>query len=78
MGAQAPANAKLEAKYEGEAVTLRKLLKLDVLSGVPPTWPGDNYYDYFWIIDCPPNSNVPSHFSMAEFSDPYKSVPAND
>jgi hypothetical protein len=40
------ANAKLEAKYEGEAVTLRKLLKLDVLSGVPPTWPGDNY-DYF-------------------------------
>ena len=62
------ANAKLEAKYEGEAVTLRKLLKLDVLSGVPPTWPGDNY-DYFWIIDYPPNSNVPSHFSMAEFSD---------
>jgi hypothetical protein len=44
---------------------------------VPPTWPGDNY-DYFWIIDYPPNSNVPSHFSMAEFSDPYKSVPAND
>lgn len=71
------ANAKLEAKYEGEAVTLLKLLKLDVLSGVPPTWPGDNY-DYFWIIDYPPNSNVPSHFSMAEFSDPYKSVPAND
>ena len=73
------ANAKLEAKYEGEAVTLRKLLKLDMLSGVPPTWPGDNY-DYFWIIDYPPNSNVPSHFSMVkqEFSDPYKSVPAND
>ena len=36
------ANAKLEAKHEGEAVTLRKLLKL----GVPATWPGDNY-DYF-------------------------------
>jgi len=25
------ANAKLEAKFEGEAVTLRKLLKLDIL-----------------------------------------------
>ena len=73
------ANAKLEAKVEGEAVTLRKLLKLDVLPGVPATWPGDNY-DYFWIIDYPPNSNVPSHFSMMkqEFGVPYKSVPAND
>ena len=69
------ANAKLEAKYEGEAVTLRKLLKCCLACHRP--WPGDNY-DYFWIIDYPPNSNVPSHFSMAEFSDPYKSVPAND
>ena len=44
------ANEKLEAKFEGEAVTLRKLLKLDILPGVPKTWPGDNY-DYFWIVD---------------------------
>jgi len=73
------ANAKLEAKYEGEAVTLRKLLKLDVLVGVPATWPGDNY-DYFWIVDYPPNSNVPSRFSMVkqEFDATYASVPAND
>jgi hypothetical protein len=34
------ANEKLEAKFEGEAVTLRKLLKLDILPGVPRTWPG--------------------------------------
>jgi len=73
------ANAKLEAKYEGEAVTLRKLLKLDILPGVPATWPGDNY-DYFWIVDYPPNSNVPSKFTMMkqEFGDPFASVPSND
>jgi hypothetical protein len=73
------ANAKLEAKYEGEAVTLRKLLKLDILPGVPATWPGDNY-DYFWIVDYPPNSNVPSKFTMVkqEFGDAFASVPSND
>lgn len=73
------ANAKLEAKFEGEAITLRKLLKLDILPGVPATWPGDNY-DYFWIVDYPPNSNVPSKFTMVkqEFGDPFVSVPSND
>jgi hypothetical protein len=73
------ANEKLEAKFEGEAVTLRKLLKLDILPGVPKTWPGDNY-DYFWIVDFPPNSNVPSKFTMMkeEFGAPFASVPSND
>ncbi len=73
------ANEKLEAKFEGEAVTLRKLLKLDILPGVPKTWPGDNY-DYFWIVDFPPNSNVPSKFTMVkqEFGPPFASVPSND
>ena len=73
------ANEKLEAKFEGEAVTLRKLLKLDILPGVPKTWPGENY-DYFWIVDFPPNSNVPSKFTMVkqEFGPPFASVPAND
>ncbi|MGE5261673.1 MAG: histidine phosphatase family protein, partial [Actinomycetota bacterium] len=33
------ANEKLEDKFAGEAVTLRKLLKLDILPGVPKTWP---------------------------------------
>ena len=71
------ANAKLDAKYEGEAVTLRKLLKLDILPGVPATWPGNNY-DYFWIY--PPNSNVPSKFTMLkqEFGDAFASVPSNN
>jgi hypothetical protein len=69
------ANAKLEAKFEGEAVTPRKLLKLDILPGVP-----DDTYDYFWIVDFPANSNVPSRFSMVkqEFGAPYAGVPSND
>ncbi len=73
------ANEKLEAKFEGQAVTLRKLLKLDILPGVPKTWPGDNY-DYFWIVDFPTNSNVPSRFTMVkqEFGAPFASVPSND
>jgi hypothetical protein len=73
------ANEKLENKYEGEAVTLRKLLKLDILPGVPKTWPGDNY-DYFWIVDFPPNSNVPSKFTMVkqEFSGSFANLPQND
>ena len=73
------ANAKLEAKFEGEAVTLRKLLNLDVLADVPDTWP-DATYDYFWIVDFPANSNVPSKFTMVkqEFGAPFASVPAND
>jgi hypothetical protein len=73
------ANEKLEAKFEGEAVTLRKLLKLDILPGVPKTWPGDNY-DYFWIVDFPPNSNVPSKFTMVkqEFSGSFGDLPQND
>ena len=73
------ANEKLEAKFEGEAVTLRKLLKLDILSGVPKTWPSDNY-DYFWIVDFPPNSNVPSKFTMVkqEFDGSFAGLPQND
>jgi hypothetical protein len=73
------ANAKLEAKFEGEQVTLRQLLKLDILPGVPATWPDDTY-DYFWIVEFNPNSNVPSRFSMVkqEFGAPYAGVPSND
>jgi hypothetical protein len=71
------ANAKLDAKYEGEAVTLRKLLKLDILPGVPATWPGDNY-DYFWIIDY--DSGRLTNFQMLKqtFAAPYQNVPSND
>ena len=73
------ANEKLEAKFEGQAVTLRKLLKLDILPSVPKTWPGDNY-DYFWIVDFPPNSNVPSKFTMVkqEFDGAFADLPQNE
>jgi len=75
------ANEKLEAKFENEreGVTLRQLLKLDILPGVPKTWPQETY-DYFWIVDFPPNSNVPSKFTMQkqEFGTSFPKVPAND
>jgi hypothetical protein len=73
------ANEKLEAKFEGEQVTLRQLLKLDILPGVPKTWPSDTY-DYFWIVDFPENSNVPTKFSMVkqEFGASFPKVQAND
>ena len=75
------ANAKLDEKFADarEGVTLRQLLKLDILPGVPKTWP-DETYDYFWIADFPPSSNVPSKFTMVkqEFGTSFPLVPAND
>jgi len=73
------ANAKLDEKFEREGVTLRQLLNLDILPGVPKTWPGDNY-DYFWIVDFPADSNVPNKFTMMkqEFGSSFPKVPAND
>jgi hypothetical protein len=73
------ASEALEAKFENEAVTLRQLFKLDILPGVPKTWPGDTY-DYFWIVDFPEHSNVPSKFEMVkqEFGASFPRVPAND
>ncbi len=73
------ANEELEAKFEGEAVTLRQLFKLDLLPGVPKTWPSDTY-DYFWIVEFPENSNVPSGFSMVkqDFGKSFPRVPVND
>jgi len=38
-------------------VTLRQLLNLDQLQGVPDTWP-DDAYGWIWIIDY---DNAPSH-----------------
>ena len=73
------ANEKLEAKFEGEQVTLRQLFKLDILPGVPKSWPDDNF-DYFWIVEFPENSNVPSNFSMTkqDFGKSFPRVPANE
>jgi hypothetical protein len=73
------ANTKLEAAFKGEEVTLRQLLKLDKLQGVPESWPTGNY-DYFWIVDYADGSNAPTGFRMVKqsFSDPYATLPTND
>ena len=73
------ASKELDEKFEREGVTLRQLLNLDILPGVPKTWP-DDVYDYFWIVDFPANSNVPLKFSMMkqEFGTSFPRVPAND
>jgi hypothetical protein len=73
------ADEALEAKHENEPVTLRQLFKLDILPDVPKSWPGENY-DYFWIVDFPANSNVPSKFTMMkqEFGTSFPKLPAND
>ena len=73
------ANQALEKSSGKEAVTLRQLLKLDILPGVPATWPDSNY-DYFWIVDFDAHSNVPKSFKMLkqEFGPEFAGVPAND
>jgi broad specificity phosphatase PhoE len=73
------ANAKLEAVFPGQKITLRQLLKLDELKDVPTTWPSDNF-DYFWIVDFAIGSSTPSSFSMAKqsFAPPFDKLPSND
>jgi hypothetical protein len=74
------ADPKLDADHEREeSVTLRNLFRMDILPGVPAAWPDDTY-DYFWILDFPENSNVPSKFTMVkqEFGKSFPDVPAND
>ena len=74
------ANDKLEKHFPGEAVTLRQLLKLNQLEGVPETWPSGTY-DYFWIVEYGnKGSDVPTGFRMIkqELGAPYDEVPSND
>ena len=47
------ADAKLEAKFPNEQVTLRQLLHLEKFADAPKDWPEGNY-DYFWIVDFTP------------------------
>lgn len=73
------ANALLEQQHPGkEAVTLRQLLQLNTLQGVPRTWP-ENNYDYFWIVDFHAHSAQPSKFTMVRqiFSSAFAGVPSN-
>ena len=74
------ANKKLAADMSGESVTLRQLLKLDQLPGVPEIWPSGTY-DYFWIVEYGnQGSEVPTRFRMIkqEFDAPYNAIPNND
>jgi|ERR1700730_10370354 hypothetical protein len=74
------ANKKLEDSFPGKAVTLRQLLKLNQLEGVPETWPSGTY-DYFWIVEYGNRgSEVPTRFRMVkqELGAPYDEVPSND
>ncbi|NWG26658.1 MAG: histidine phosphatase family protein [Pseudorhodoplanes sp.] len=74
------ADKKLEAKSPGERSTLRQLLNLDKLAGVPETWPGGNY-DYFWIVQYgAPGSDVPTEFKSVKqvFAPPFEKLPSND
>jgi len=59
------ANAKLEGSFPGEKVTLRQLLALDMMKGVPDTWP-DGTYDYFWIVDFDRGASTPTGFRMVK------------
>jgi hypothetical protein len=60
-------------------VTLRQLLHLDTLKGVPDTWPSGNY-DYFWIVDFDQDSGTPTGFRMVKqiFDGTYADVPQTD
>lgn len=74
------ANKKLEDAFPGQAVTLRQLLKLDQLDGVPEKWPSGTY-DYLWVVEYgKADSDVPTHFSMVkqELGAAYRDVPSND
>ena len=73
------ANKGLERQNPGEKVTLRQLLNLDQVAGVPATWPGSNY-DYFWVIDYDDRSStVPTAFVMVKqnYPAPFRSLPHN-
>jgi len=78
------ASAALEQEFAGEQATLRQLLNLDkvkgVPGGVPKTWPNGNY-NFFWILDYDrPNATVPSSFRTVRqyFAEPFANLPSND
>jgi hypothetical protein len=58
--------------------TLRNLDKLNGKDHVHETWQGSNY-DYFWIVEYPSGSSIPSSFKdeRQEFTGTYAAVPSN-
>lgn len=78
------ASAGLEQEFPGEQVTLRQLLRLGeikgVPGGVPKTWPNSNY-NFFWILDYDsPSATVPAKFMVVRqyFAPPFANLPSND
>ena len=74
------ANKEIERQNPGQEVTLRQLLNLEQISGVPAQWPGTNY-DYFWVIDFDPDrSAIPTRFAMVKqsYSAPFNNLPHNN
>ncbi|QFR33093.1 histidine phosphatase family protein [Ancylobacter sp. TS-1] len=78
------ASAALEAEFAGEQITLRQLLNLDrvkgVPGGVPKTWPNPNY-NFFWILTYDrPEDTVPSRFEVIRqyFAEPFANLPSNN
>lgn len=74
------AKKKLAEQFPDEKVTLRQLLNLDRLTGVPTDWPGGNY-DYFWIVEYGnAGSAIPTQYTMVKqkFPRPYEAVPCNN
>jgi hypothetical protein len=71
------ASAKLDREHGADPVTLRRLLHLDAVPGVPETWP-DATYDMIWVIDYRPGSAVPSGFRQVRenFAAPFADLPA--
>jgi len=78
------ASLALEQEFPGEPATLRQLLNLDkikgVPGGVPKTWPNGNF-NFFWILDYrTPTATVPSSFTTVRqyFDEPFANLPSND
>jgi hypothetical protein len=74
------ASAWLAFKFRARPVTLRQLLNLGRLPGVPQYWPAQTY-DYFWIVKFGnPASDIPTGFQMIKqvFQPPYNHLPQND
>jgi hypothetical protein len=72
------ANQQLAERFPDQPVTLRQLLNLDQLQGVPDTWPDDTY-GWIWIIDYDnAPSPIPTGFRMVReaFAAPYSHLKA--
>jgi hypothetical protein len=74
------ADRAFELKFPDQKVTLRQLLNLDKVPGVPDTWPGQTY-DHFWIVEYGTSgSRIPTGFRLVrqDFAPPFDKVPSSE